>query len=257
MNEFPVWLLTVLSHSRTLFVAFLKVCEYLLSWYLLFVDYTVELVFSIFGPRQDDGFMEWVDYCLDKEAADYTDFFDIAVPYVAATVTVFLSAGYIFVIWFLSFFLPFSHLAAPSVSNEYLLLGCILFTVFFIYGRIAGVANDATAAVEPIGQDICRQASRQSAVGFYHEDSSVEYVTTLSSFDSLLANVETASELTYEADDVLFEEALTTTASNSLQSAVYEEVAMELLDVACEELEDNEIVVDDLVEELEDSVVLS
>jgi len=189
---------------------------------------------------------------LDQEREDDIRYYDESIPYVASAVYVFQTTSFMVAIWFLAFLLPFSHLATPSATNEYLLFTCILFSVFLAYSRISGLANDATSTVEAIGQEICQQTSRRLAICLYHCDVVVEHITTVASFEELLGVAATETETTYPADDVLFEESLTSTALHSLQASVYEEVVAEFQDVTFEELEDTEVQIEELVEDFED-----
>jgi len=252
MHEFPVWLLTLTSHLRTLFVAFLDACVHFFTAYLICIDYTVDKFAAIFGDDSPDYFMYWCEGSLNLERQVDTQYYDDTIPYVASAAYVFQTARFMVIIWFLAFLLPFSHLVTPSATNEYLLFACILFSVFAAYGRISGLATDATSAVEAIGQEIRQQTSRQLAVCLYHRDAAVEYVMTVASFEELLGIAAIEIEATYEADDVLFEEALTSTVLHSLQASIYEEVGAEFLDVTFEELEDSEAQADELIEGFED-----
>jgi len=251
MNEFPIWLLTLLSHLRTLFLAALDLITWLLTLYMMCIDYTVDCIFSIFGPLRKDYFMEWSVGSFNLEGSNLTRDFDDAIPYIAAAAHVLQATSLMVVIWFLAFLLPFSHWAVPSATNEYLLFACILFSLFLVYGRVAGLASDATSPVEAIEQEIHRQTSRKLDACLYHSETGVEYVTAVTSFEELLAVATDEVEATSEADDVLFEDALSSSALHSLNALVYEEVAIDLLDLTFEEMEDSDVQLEEIVDRVD------
>jgi hypothetical protein len=252
MNSSIIWTTELASHFRNFFEAGFTLYSYILSVYFSVVDYV-----AYYFLTDEEKFLLDVQESLEEEKADYVRFYDEFVPYVLDTIESVQSTFVMIGVWFAAFLLVFSHSVQPTASNEYLLFGCIMFTLFAVYGQLsAGLGGTVAPAVEAIQADASRRMNWATDVNV-HYDATVEgHHTDLDAVEQLsVAGADEVDEPT-EADDVIVEQALTTVATQSLQNAVSEELAEELMEEVIEDLDTGEAAVEELLDELAEEAAL-
>jgi hypothetical protein len=244
-----------INHLRNFVLVLLSLVNYAIALVFIFIDFVAYSLARLGGLHEqfDDEFSTFVSQQLEVvnelEVVLYDEHFE---PILALLVNKLNSSFALIVIWFAAFVLPFSHLAGATASNEYLLLCCILFTLFALYGRLSsGAVEMFTSPVQAIYTEACQQVNKAMDVCNYHAAAASQSVNGVVAFEQLLVVLAIDSDSTLEVDEVLVDQAVVLTAVHSLQALTAEESADEILDDALEELDASELSLEEVLEEAE------
>jgi hypothetical protein len=255
MNFSQQFFQLAVSLTRFVFDASLTVYAYLVLLYFAVFDF-VALTFKGLVLRNvspdDRRVVDYVAWSLSGEQEEALELYDsLFVPilsffYITVANSMFLRAFYFFV-----FIVPFTHLTNISVSNEYLLFCCILFTLFMVYDWIVETLNGVFApSIDSLRTLVSKKLLLLSEITAYQSALLSHYALVSISFEEFCAVLEQTDSNSAEVDEVLFDQAVhssTLTALSSLlvleqQSAIYSEFI--------EQAELDETVLEELIGEL-------
>jgi hypothetical protein len=248
MNNTHIWSYELASRFRSLLGAGFEFYSYLLSVYFLVIDYVASPFLA-----EEEEFLINIHRGLEEEKIRGEELFDECAAYVFTVIETVQGSAIVILGWFAAFLLVFSHSVQPTASNEYLLFGCFLFTLFMVYGQLStGLDNTFAPAVSAIQNDASLRVNWAATVNNFHTDTVEGHHVDMDAAEQLSAVSSLEVDEPTEADDIVIEQALVAVATQSLHSAVSEELSEELMEEVVEELDTGEAAVDELLEEAEE-----
>jgi hypothetical protein len=247
MYNNQTWTQELAGHTRDFLEVVLTHYGKLLSTYFAAVDFVVS---DLFDDIEEEDFLDNVQEDLEKEKADCMEAYDKSAAYALESTQIAEGSFVVTGFWFVAFFLVFSHLSAPTASNEYLLLGCILFTIFAAYGQLATILEGAIApATLAIRGDASHSVNLATDANTLRADAYDLQLTDVDSTEQLSVTASAEVDETTQADEITVEQAVTSVATQSLHSAVVEELTDEMVEEVLEEIEMSETLIEQVLEE--------
>ncbi len=259
MNLNQNFLAFILSSTRFALDALLTLYAYLVILYFAVFDFAALIVKGLFLPNispNDRRVTDYVAWSLSTEQEEALEIYDsLFTPYLAFFYGFFILPWIFKGFYFLAFIIPFTHFTGVSVSNEYLLFCCILFTLFMVYDKIVALlANVFLPSIESLRSSVSKKLFLLAEISLYQQQLIQHYSVAVSAFETLCASLTTMDFDAEDVDGLLFEDAASSSVVASLQSLfVLEQESLVHADFV-EQFELDETVLEDLVSELNEDI---